>query len=477
MATQNQINNRSQSLTTTTFVSAGTTVTGATGLVATTGGVNATGHSILNGGVVDIGTDNAGNTISIGTGNVARTINLGFSAADHQIHIGVGSGAAAVDIESGSGGSTLNSVGGSATVSGSTGTTVSSAAGSVSITGNTGVTVTGTNNAVTINSGTGVLGISTDASATTLNIGTGGAAKTVTVGSTNTTSTTNLHAGSGGVVLQSVAAGAVVANSSSVLSTVNAAAGTILTSNGAGNAPSFQAAAGGSITITGDSGGGLTSASFTFTGGSTGLTFAGAGSTETLGGTLAIANGGTNATSMATSTGIVKYDGTRLVTSSTAKIDSSNRYTNTSQPAFLAYLSAAVNNVTGDNTFYAVVWDSTKYDQNSNFDTTTGVFTAPVTGKYLFVCNLLLSGFGAAHNDCFMEVVTTGQNYVLVATNPFVVQEATFAQYLMGGSVVVSMSATNTAYIGIAVGNGTKTVGIFSNGGPQYASFSGTLLC
>ena len=57
--------------------------------------------------------------------------------------------------------------------------------------------------------------------------------------------------------------------------------------------PVFAAPAASSITITGDSGGGLTGNSFTFTGGTTGLTFAGAGTTETLGGTLVVSNGGT----------------------------------------------------------------------------------------------------------------------------------------------------------------------------------------
>lgn len=71
--------------------------------------------------------------------------------------------------------------------------------------------------------------------------------------------------------------------------------GQFLTSNGAGALPTFQSAGAASITITGDSGGGLTGSSFTFTGGTTGLTFAGAGSTETLGGTLVVANGGTGA--------------------------------------------------------------------------------------------------------------------------------------------------------------------------------------
>lgn len=55
------------------------------------------------------------------------------------------------------------------------------------------------NSAISISSGTGAISISADAAATAVNVGTGAGAKTVTVGSTNTTSATNLTAGSGGV--------------------------------------------------------------------------------------------------------------------------------------------------------------------------------------------------------------------------------------------------------------------------------------
>lgn len=89
--------------------------------------------------------------------------------------------------------------------------------------------------------------------------------------------------------------------------------GQVLTSSGVGSPPSYQNPAASSITIAGDSGGGLTGNSFTFTGGATGLTFSGAGTTETLTGTLAISHGGTNATSFATTNGTVYFDGTRLV--------------------------------------------------------------------------------------------------------------------------------------------------------------------
>ncbi len=76
--------------------------------------------------------------------------------------------------------------------------------------------------------------------------------------------------------------------------------GQILTSNGANNSPSWQAAPSSNVTITGDTGGALTGDSFTFTGGTTGLKFNGTGATETLSGTLAVASGGTGTITFAT---------------------------------------------------------------------------------------------------------------------------------------------------------------------------------
>src|SRR5665213_457631 len=67
-----------------------------------------------------------------------------------------------------------------------------------------------------------------------------------------------------------------------------------------GSDPTFQSPAASSISITGNSGGALTGNAFTFTGGTSGLTFAGAGSTETLGGTLIVGNGGTGVAPMTT---------------------------------------------------------------------------------------------------------------------------------------------------------------------------------
>lgn len=94
--------------------------------------------------------------------------------------------------------------------------------------------------------------------------------------------------------------------------------------------------------------------------------------------TIAIAYGGANATSYTASNGIITYNGTSLVNYSGPKIDSSGRWTNTTQPAFLATVTSA-SNVTGDGTDYTVTWTTEIYDQGNNFDAVS-TYTAPVTG-------------------------------------------------------------------------------------------------
>jgi hypothetical protein len=136
------------------------------------------------------------------------------------------------------------------------------------------------------------------------------------------------HGGTGAVSLTGVLTGngtsAVTANaitqfdvliggaSNAVSQVANGTTGQLLTAN-TGAAPTFQAPAASSISITGDSGGSLTGSSFTITGSTTGLTFAGAGTTETLGGTLGVAHGGTGA---GTLTGVLIGNGTSAVTAS-----------------------------------------------------------------------------------------------------------------------------------------------------------------
>lgn len=83
---------------------------------------------------------------------------------------------------------------------------------------------------------------------------------------------------------------------------------------------------------------------------------------------------------------VVTWNGTSgnaLYDNSSVIIDSSGRMTNTLQPAFLAILTSTQSNVTGNSVLYQVICDTEIYDQGSNFDNTTGTFTAPISGRYL----------------------------------------------------------------------------------------------
>lgn len=99
---------------------------------------------------------------------------------------------------------------------------------------------------------------------------------------------------------------------SAITATTPGTTGQVLTGV-TGSAPTFQAPAASSISITGDTGGALTGNAFTFTGGTTGLSFGGSGTTETVSGTLIVGNGGTGRATL-TNHGVLIGAGTAAIT-------------------------------------------------------------------------------------------------------------------------------------------------------------------
>lgn len=100
------------------------------------------------------------------------------------------------------------------------------------------------------------------------------------------------------------------------------------------------------ISITGDSGGALQGSSFAITGGSTGLTFAGSGTTETLGGTLVRSNGGTGYSSSKPIVQVVYASSSSVDTTTTVMTYGSSIPTNTQGKEFL---SATITPVSSSN--------------------------------------------------------------------------------------------------------------------------------
>ncbi len=148
------------------------------------------------------------------------------------------------------------------------------------------------------------------------------------------------------------------------------------------------------------------------------------------------------------------------------------------QPAFLAYQSARVLNVTGNGTTYTVLFDSEVFDQSGSYNPATGIFTAPVTGRYHFDTNVETLGYGGAHTYCLLELVASNRTARLVGTiygAGAINTQVGGNQFDTGGSILIDMDANDTAKITVAVAGSTLTVAVDGAGTPR-TYFSGNLV-
>lgn len=130
---------------------------------------------------------------------------------------------------------------------------------------------------------------------------------------------------------------------------------------------------------------------------------------------------------------------------------------------FAAYNSSADADVTGDGTFYTPVFDTEIVDSGGNYNNTTGVYTAPVTGYYCFECTLYIQQVGAGHSQFLMQLVTSNRTITGSSINPANLASGGEAS-LTGVFLVVEMDAGDTASIRFRVTASTKTVDLYGDG-------------
>lgn len=140
--------------------------------------------------------------------------------------------------------------------------------------------------------------------------------------------------------------------------------------------------------------------------------------------------------------------------------------------AFFAYLNPLASNVTGAGVRYTIVFNNVTLNRQSVFNTSSGTFTAPVTGVYLFTLCVFTNPTSSNSSTI------TG---VLVGATTYYLPGCATAQgntCFAGGSIILSLSSGNTVQAFVTVNGGTSgSVSVLGTTPPAYETwFSGCLI-
>tara|TARA_R100000808_G_scaffold1279_6_gene5999 strand:- start:14057 stop:16657 length:2601 start_codon:yes stop_codon:yes gene_type:complete len=153
-------------------------------------------------------------------------------------------------------------------------------------------------------------------------------------------------------------------------------------------------------------------------------------------------------------------------------ISSAGEITMPSQPAFLAELTTNQLSITGNGTNVTIVFNSEIFDQNADYNNSSGIFTAPVTGRYRFSASVRWANDGGATRfNVFL--VTSNRTFDLSVLGT---GAGGAAGMTAGNSVLCDMDASDTAYIEVeATGSASDDEGVYGVGG-LVSWFSGELV-
>lgn len=159
------------------------------------------------------------------------------------------------------------------------------------------------------------------------------------------------------------------------------------------------------------------------------------------------------------------------------RIDSAGQITAPNQPFFRAFIASPPANVTGDATTYTMIYSTEVIDRGADYNNTTGIFTAPIDGLYLFTASVRASGYTSSHVRQWIRLTTSNADYFSEEMNPFVIRQTVGTDTVTSSiSKYVDMDAADTAQIDFQVSGGTLVVDIEGTI-DAYNHFTGGLIC
>lgn len=146
--------------------------------------------------------------------------------------------------------------------------------------------------------------------------------------------------------------------------------------------------------------------------------------------------------------------------------------------SFLAYKSFTSNDVTGDNTLYTIVFDTEIRDAGSHYNTSSGEYTAPYTGEYIFTASALLRQINSSvHTDLDIYIQVVG---VSAATYVFEKSDVPSGEpdFVLNNISHVYMTAGDIAKVTVKGWGSSKVIDVF--GTPDlntiYTKFGGSFI-
>jgi len=150
-------------------------------------------------------------------------------------------------------------------------------------------------------------------------------------------------------------------------------------------------------------------------------------------------------------------------------IDSTGAMTKPLQPAFLAQCSGTQTYGSNNNTNIVVSFATERFDQNADFNNSTYIFTAPVTGKYQLSYSIYLYDVDTDMNYIQIEINASNRTvYNAHSTGGF---DATVDYKSMQQTILMDMDANDTAKINL------KFIAGSDLRADSSSFFSGVLVC
>ncbi len=169
-----------------------------------------------------------------------------------------------------------------------------------------------------------------------------------------------------------------------------------------------------------------------------------------------------------------------LGTTNVMRVSTSGEINFPLQSAFFAQQSSAANDVTGSGAAYTLgtTVDLTEiFDQNSDFDPATGVYTAPVTGRCSFSVGVLVGQLTAAMTLGQINLVTSNRTFAIGYVNCAAARSVSTAADLYGwtGTCFTDMDAADTTSALIQINGGVGNTADLVTG--PGTGFGGYLAC